>query len=246
MNILTRLFKLIALIYLLIDGLIEVTWQWSHLTPTQAQDRVMNWAQRACRVLGARVQVQGDMSSSGPLLVVSNHISWLDILVFLSIRPVRFVSKSEVKNWPVVGQFASACRTLFVARASKKDALRVVHQMVEALNAGDIVAIFPEGTTTQGHEVLPFHANLMQASVSSNAPLQAAAISYEDLSGECMITEPSYIGEDTLVGSIWVILGLKPFKVRVRWSELEPRGERDRRELARDLHQVVVKLKATV
>jgi 1-acyl-sn-glycerol-3-phosphate acyltransferase len=239
----TRLIKVLSLIYLLIDGLIEVTWYWSHLTPLQAQERVMNWAQRACRVLGARVEVEGDMPYAGPLLVVSNHISWLDILVFLSIRPVRFVSKSEVKNWPVVGRYASACRTLFVARSSKKDALRVVHQMVEALNAGDIVAIFPEGTTTHGHEVLPFHANLMQASVASDAPLQAASISYESLETGRLITEPSYIGDDTLVGSIWIILGLKPFKVRLRWSPLQERGDRDRRALAQDLHEAVVKLR---
>jgi len=156
---------------------------------------------------------------------------------------VRFVSKSEVKNWPVVGRYASACRTLFVARSSKKDALRVVHQMVDALNAGDIVAIFPEGTTTQGHEVLPFHANLMQASVASNSPLQAASISYESMQSGQPITEPSYIGEDTLVGSIWVILGLQPFKVRVKWSQVQDRGERDRRALAHDLHQAVIELR---
>lgn len=239
----TRLIKVLSLLYLLIDGLIEVTWHWSHLTPLQAQERVMNWAQRACRVLGARVEVEGDMSHVGPLLVVSNHISWLDILVFLSIRPVRFVSKSEVKDWPVVGRYASACRTLFVARSSKKDALRVVHQMVDALNAGDMVAIFPEGTTTQGQEVLPFHANLIQASVATNAPLQAASISYESIQTGQMITEPSYIGEDTLVGSVWVILGLKPFRVRVKWSDVQARGERDRRALAQDLHQAVVELR---
>jgi 1-acyl-sn-glycerol-3-phosphate acyltransferase len=238
-----RSIKLLRLLLLLIDGGLEVTWRWSHLTPLQAQERVMNWAQRACRVLGVSVEVNGDMSHPGPLLVVSNHISWLDILIYLSIRPVRFVAKSEVKSWPVVGRFASACRTLFVTRASKKDALRVVHQMVQALSAGDIVAIFPEGTTTQGHDVLPFHANLMQASVSSNSSVQAVHIAYECRDGARMITEPSFIGDDTLVGSIWTILGLAPFRARVTWSEVQARGERDRRELAQDLHQTVRQLK---
>jgi 1-acyl-sn-glycerol-3-phosphate acyltransferase len=239
MNLLTwRAIKLIRLLLHLVRGYIKVRWGWRTLTPLQAQEAVMAWAQGALAIFGAQVSVKGSFTQGGPLLLVSNHISWLDILLYLSLTPVRFVSKSEVQSWPIVGRFAGACRTLFIQRASKRDARKVVEMMRESLLRGDRVAVFPEGTTTTGEEVLPFHANLFESAVNANASVQVASILYVSSvsspspMGPTRITTPSFTGEDTLVGSIWRILGLKHFEIWVSLSEAHAPSGLDRRALA--------------
>ena len=246
MNLMTwRGIKLIRLLIHLIRGYIQVRWGWQALTPLQAQEAVMAWAQGAMAIFGARIKVTGTMSQGGPLLMVSNHISWLDILLFLSLTPVRFVSKSEVESWPIVGRYAQACRTLFIQRTSKRDARKVVEMMRESLLSGDRVAIFPEGTTTKGEGVLPFHANLFESAVSSHASTQAASILYVNTSAKGapkLDTLPSFTGDDTLVGSIWRILGLQHFEIWVSLGEVHPPGDLDRRALAKKCNLEVVQL----
>lgn len=240
-----RAFKLMRLLGHLFSGYIKVRWGWHGLSPEQAQIEVLTWSKTTLNVLGVEVKVYGDMAQAGPLLLVSNHISWLDILLFLSLRPVRFVSKAEVESWPIVGHYAHACRTLFIKRTIKRDALKLVQIMSEALSMGDMVAIFPEGTTTTGVEVLPFHANLFESARASNASIQAASILYVSSSKHEPITTPSFTGSDTLVGSIWRILGLKEFEVWVNWGDVqEPILGQDRRSLAKQSWSEVQRLHA--
>src|SRR3954467_8707029 len=135
---------------------------------TQAQQaRVQAWAHRMLQLLGIQLRLHGKPPLHGPLLLAANHISWLDILVMHAARHCRFVSKSEVRGWPLVGTLATGGGTLYIERASRRDAMRVVHQMAASLQDGDIVAVFPEGTTSDGAGVLPFHANLLQAALSA-------------------------------------------------------------------------------
>src|SRR5207342_3377123 len=105
-------------------------------------------------------EVRGNMPTRGPMMLVANHISWLDILVLHASRHCRFVSKSDVAHWPLIGRLATAAGTMYIERESRRDALRIVHHMTEALASGDILAVFPEGTTSDGVTLLPFHANL--------------------------------------------------------------------------------------
>ena len=228
-----RAFKLMRLLAHLFRGYIKVRWGWRGLRPEQAQSEVLAWSKTTLDVLGVEVKVFGDMAHTGPLLLVSNHISWLDILLFLSLRPVRFVSKAEVESWPIVGHYAHACRTLFIQRTIKRDALKLVQVMSEALSMGDMVAIFPEGTTTTGVEVLPFHANLFESVMASHAAIQAAGVLYVSSANHLPITTPSFTGSDTLVGSIWRILGLKGFEAWVQWGAVEESQGSDRRALAK-------------
>ena len=94
------------------------------------------------------------------------------------MRPARFVSKADVRHWPLLGWLVACGGTLFIERERKRDALRVVHQMAEALQAGETVAVFPEGTTSDGHGLLPFHANLLQAAIATETPVQPVALRY--------------------------------------------------------------------
>ena len=114
-------------------------------------------------------------------LVTANHVSWLDIAAVHAVCPqARFVSKADVRHWPLLGWLIGAVGTLFIERERKRDAMRVVHQMAESLIAGDVVAVFPEGTTGDGRALLPFHANLLQAAIAAEAPVQPVALRYTE------------------------------------------------------------------
>lgn len=227
-----RAIKLIRLLLHLMRGYAKVRWAWQGLTPTEAQDEVMKWSKRALEIFGAQVKLIGQLSPDQSVLLVSNHISWLDILLMLSLTPVRFVSKSEVRSWPIIGRFASACRTPFIQRASKRDAKKVVQTMRESLMAGERVAVFPEGTTTKGEEVLPFHANLFESVVATNAKVQALSILYVGQETQLRISTPSFTEDDTLVGSIWRILGLESFEIWVCAGKVQDTDGLERRALA--------------
>lgn len=169
------------------------------------------------------------------MLLVANHVSWLDIIVLHAVCPqARFVSKAAVRHWPVIGRLTEAADSLFIERESKRDALRVVHHMAEALRAGDTVAVFPEGTTSDGRSVLPFHANLLQAAVVTAAPLQPLALRYTDAAGSPSLAA-AYIGTTTLVQSLWAVVRASRLQVHVQPLPALDSGAADRRDLAKRL-----------
>ena len=132
----------------------------------QRHARIQWWSAKLLRLMGIALHAHGT-PRPGAKLVVSNHVSWLDIAAIHAVIPeAHFVSKADVKHWPLVGRLVAGAGTLFIEREKKRDALRVVHQMAEALKAGDTVAVFPEGTTGDGRTLLPFHANLLHAAVT--------------------------------------------------------------------------------
>lgn len=206
---------------------------------------VQAWAQRMLRVLGIPLHVHGRAPALGPVLLVSNHLSWLDILVLHAARHCRFVSKSDVKRWPLIGTLATGAGTLYIEREKRRDAMRVVHHMAQSLRAGDIVAVFPEGTTGDGSALLPFHANLVQAAISAEAPVQPVALRFVDRASGRDSEGPLYIGDDTLVGSLWRTLAGRPFVAHVRFGEPQGAHGRDRRQWAQDLRAAVEELRAS-
>lgn len=217
------------------------------LFPRWSQQRrdatVQAWAQRMLRILGIPLHVQGQAPARGPLLMVANHLSWLDILVMHAARHCRFVSKSDVKRWPLIGTLATGAGTLYIEREKRRDAMRVVHHMAESLKAGDIVAVFPEGTTSDGKQLLPFHANLMQAAISADAPVLPVALRFLDQRTGRDSEGPLYLGDDTLVGSLWRTLAGRPFVAHVRFGEPQVAQGRDRRAWAQDLRDAVEALR---
>jgi 1-acyl-sn-glycerol-3-phosphate acyltransferase len=165
------------------------------------------------------------------VLLVANHISWLDILAINAVHPARFVSKADVRAWPLLGWLVACGGTLFIERERKRDALRVVHQIAEALKHGDTIAMFPEGTTGDGTVLLPFHANLLQAAVSTDTPVQPVALSYTDAD-----SQPSravvWVGDTTLVSSLWQVVMSHRMQVSVSLLPAITTLGRERRELS--------------
>jgi 1-acyl-sn-glycerol-3-phosphate acyltransferase len=218
-----------------VSGLATIVWVFPRLDTAQREDRVQTWARAMLAVLGIRLEVRGRPPESGPVLIVANHISWLDIVVMHAARHCRFVAKAEVRRWPLIGRLASAAGTLYIERESRRDALRVVHHMAECLRTGHVLAVFPEGTTSDGTGLLPFHANLLQAAISADAPALPLALSFVDTATRTPSVAPAYVGDDTLVGSVWRTLTAPPLTAIVSFGEPQFARGLERRRWAAQL-----------
>lgn len=244
MNAVRAGWRLVRALLHALAGLATILWIFPRLDVPARHARVQAWAGRMLTVLGIRLQVRGTPALQGPMLLVANHVSWLDILVMHAARHCRFVSKAEVRDWPLIGTLATGAGTLYIERKSRRDALRVVHEMAARLQAGDVLAVFPEGTTSDGLDLLPFHANLIQAAVTADAPAQPVALQFFDTStGQPSVTA-AYIGDDTLMDSLWRAVSGPPITVIVSFGVPQRVGERDRRAWAADLREAVRDLRA--
>lgn len=217
-----------------VHGLLIVLLRFPSLDALGRRQRVRWWAAGMLRRLGITLQLEGQFKP-GAKLLVANHVSWLDILVVHAVCPeARFVSKAEVRQWPLVGRLVAAGNTLYLARERKRDALRVVHQAAEALQAGDTVAVFPEGTTGPGDVLLPFHANLLQAAIVTGCAVQPLALRYADRR-QPFSPAAQWLGDTTLAQTLWRLATADA--LRVHLQVLPARGSRhaDRRRLAETL-----------
>lgn len=225
-------------------GLLTIVLVFPRLSQAQRQIRVQVWSLRMLSCLGITLRIAGRPVQSGPALLVANHISWLDITSLHATRFCRFVSKADVRHWPVIGALAAGVGTLFIERESRRDAMRVVHHMADSLRSGEVLAVFPEGTTSNGLDLLPFHANLIQAAVSADAPVQPVGLKFEDrVTGERSLA-PCYINDDTLLGSVWRTLSTPGIVVVVTFGEPQTAGGRDRRAWAAALRDEVMRLRS--
>jgi 1-acyl-sn-glycerol-3-phosphate acyltransferase len=213
------------------------------LSQPERNARVQAWSKRMLGIMGITLKVQGTPPSGGPVLLICNHLSWLDITCIHAARHVRFVSKSDVKGWPLIGTLSTGSGTLYIERERRRDALRVVHHMTEALRNGDMIGVFPEGTTSDGRGLLPFHANLLQAAISSGAPVLPAALRFADAATGETSQAPRYIDDDNLLASLWNTLRAPPLLAIVRFGEPQDPHGRDRRAWAQSLHQDVQQLR---
>lgn len=228
-----------------ISGLLTIWLRFPSLSVAQREACVTVWAARMLAIMDIELVVKGTPCATGPMLLVANHISWLDILVMHSARYCRFVAKADMKHWPLVGMLATGAGTLYIERESRRDAMRVVHHMADSLKAGEVVAIFPEGTTSDGRTLLPFHANLIQAAISAHAPVQPVALKFIDAATGEYSGAANYIDDDTLVGSIWRTLTARRLAAVVTYGEPQTADGRDRRVWARDLRVAVDALRSS-
>ncbi len=213
------------------------------LTAPQREQQVQAWAAQMLRIFGITLVRRGPPLASGPVLLVANHLSWLDILVMHASGYCRFIAKADVHRWPLIGTMAAAAGTLFIERESRRDAMRVVHHMAERLQAGDVLAVFPEGTTGDGLALKPFHANLIQAAISAQAPVQPLALRFVDGSTGHISLAPRFVDDDTLLSSVLKTLGAQDLCAQVQVGPPESAGGRDRRRWAQDLHAAVQALR---
>jgi 1-acyl-sn-glycerol-3-phosphate acyltransferase len=238
MRSLIATFNVIRGVLHLLGGMWTIATRFPKASSATQNQLIAEWARGMLRLLNVTVRVQGQPAQRGPMMVVMNHISWLDILVLLAAQPVSFVAKAEIKHWPLIGWLATNVGTLYIERGNRKDALRVVHQIAESLQGGHIIGVFPEGTTSDGKQLLPFHANLLQAAISSESPVQPVALRFLEANGELSMS-PSYIDDDTLLTSIWRMLRADPVTAQLEFLEPVASSGTERRALATQLEGLI-------
>ncbi|MEO8738284.1 MAG: lysophospholipid acyltransferase family protein [Casimicrobiaceae bacterium] len=201
---------------------------------------IRSWSQRLLRMMRVETRIDGLPVDGlpGNVLIVANHISWLDIFVLNTIEPARFIAKSELRSWPLVGHLVAGCGTLFLERGSRRDAHRVNERARDVLAAGDAIAIFPEGTTTDGKTLLPFHGSLLQPVVDAGGTVQPIAIRYCSPDGEYS-DAPAYVGETSFMASFWRVLGEHTLIVEITLPPALPARGRHRRELSREAEAAI-------
>ncbi|MES2012456.1 MAG: lysophospholipid acyltransferase family protein [Pseudomonadota bacterium] len=205
------------------------------------------WSGRLVAALNLRVISLGNIPTKHETLsntmFVANHISWTDIYALNSIVPLRFISKSEVKSWPVIGYLASKANVLFIDRSRRHDAARVVNTAALGLKAGDNLCFFPEGTTTDGTVLKPFKSSLIEAAIQASATIQPIAIRYPRPDSS-INTEVAYAGETTMLVSIQQILRQKCPVVELHFFAPIPINElaaanKDRRALTQSIQDLI-------
>lgn len=235
------LWRLLRVLLHLARGLATMALRFPKLDAAGRQACIQAWSAGLLRCLGLRLSIGGSLPRPGATLLVANHVSWLDIAALHAAVPqARFVSKADVKHWPVLGWLVAGAGTLFIEREKKRDALRVVHAMAEALQGGDTVAVFPEGTTGPGPELLPFHANLLQAAIATGTPIQPAVLRFDE-PGHAYSPAVQFVGDTTLLQSVWRIAAARGIGVQVQLLPPEASAHADRRALAEHLRQCIAR-----
>lgn len=190
------------------------------------------FARQTLGILGVRLVRRGARGAcDGPVLVVANHVSWLDVYALQALHGGRSVAKREVRDWPVAGSIVRGFGTFFLVRGSCRDAARVKDAVAAALRAGERVIVFPEGTTTDGAAVGRFYAATLQAAVDAGVPVQPVALRYLDPDGT---RDPAaaFVGDMSFVASLRQVLGRAALTAELTWGPpLHPSGA-SRRTLA--------------
>ena len=185
------------------------------------------------------IQVEADLTHAVPgALLIANHISWIDIFVINAALPSAFVSKEEVRHWPLIGWLAAKNETVFLRRGSRGHARVINQQIAEILDAGKSVAVFPEGTTTDGRHLLHFHAALIQPAIAAGRPILPTAISYWELDGQRSLA-PRYDGDISLGQCVRSILSRKRLIARLVTTPLRGMAGEDRRQVAAEAREAI-------
>ncbi len=191
----------------LIVGLLKVALLFPFLNEMGRERRIQRWSHQLVAICGVSLFVNDSAQREpvSPALIICNHISWLDIFVINTIHPCRFVAKSDIRSWPLIGWLCENTGTIFITRGKQRDVRRIYAGLVKSIHDGERVAFFPEGTTAPQGTVLPFHANLFEAAIEADVPVQPYALRYLDADGG-LHDSADFIGEMTFVESVIAIL----------------------------------------
>ncbi len=228
-----RAFRALRTFVHVFAGIATTTFVFPFATPSRRRALTQRWSRKLLRVLHVDLRLQGaPPPAGGNLLIVANHVSWLDIFVLNALHPVRFVAKAELGRWPIAGSLIRGAGTLFVERTRRRDTHRVNRTVAEALARGDVVAVFPEGTTSDGAGLLPFKSSLLQPIIDAKGTVQPLALRYRDVTG-ARTAAAAYVGDDTFMASFWRVCGVRSLQVEAIALERIASGDQHRRSLAR-------------
>jgi 1-acyl-sn-glycerol-3-phosphate acyltransferase len=239
LDILISLFRGCRVFLHICYGLLLAT-VYPHLGQAGQNFLLKRWNRQLLAMLNIDILIEGQtpMHRIGGCLIVANHVSWLDIIVLNAIHPSRFIAKSEVRDWPIIGWLCRRCGTVFIERAHRRDATIVNRRIARMFEQDVSIGLFPEGTTTDGLRVEPFHSALIQPAIDAGIRVQPMALRYRERDGETG-TAAVFIGDMTLAHSIWRVLCCARQSASVVFTPALIAANADRRLLARAAHAAI-------
>lgn len=198
---------------------------------------IRQWMGKACQILGLNVHIEGRVPQENGQLYIANHVSWLDIIAIASVTDCKFLSKDTVRHWPVIGWLTTSVGSLFIRRHNRRAFHKSLQRVQKRLQYGESVCIFPEGTTTDGRHVLPFHSGLFQAAIDAGVAVQPLVLKYENRQGIYEEHAP-YYGRDVFVFHLLRLLAKRETQLSLVFKQAMPQhAGADRQQLVNVLQQ---------
>ena len=194
----------------------------------------IHWLKLFSLMMRLSVTKVGELPKEAALLV-SNHISWLDIIVIGQFLPAYFVAKSDILSWPIIGYLSIQAGTIFIRRGDKKQIKLTTEKMAWVLKQNSHIVAFPEGTTTQGDNVLGFHASLFQSAILTKSAIQPVVLRYE---GKAKQQAP-FIGDDSFIPHLMKMLSLDEIDVQVCFLPLISSSGSDRHSVCNQARAMI-------
>lgn len=236
-----RVSRISRLVLHLVRGMLIAAFCFPRISEAGRRTHIRHWSQQLLRILAIQLQVTPAGVARQPhpprTVLVANHISWVDVFAIDAVMPARFVAKAEVASWPLAGWLATRVGTLYIRRARRHDTARINRDMGAALQNGELLAVFPEGTTSDGTRLLKFNSSLLEPAVSQQAALLPIALSYWRPDGT-RCTELAYDGQWTLWDTIRRMVAVARIECRMTvLPVIEP--QHHRRVLATEARRVI-------
>lgn len=235
----SQVLKLLQLAVEFIRAAILIRQLFPRLARGQQLREIQQWATKLVRILQVEVDCNQPVPVDGAVLCVSNHLSWLDILVIQSLMPGVFVAKAQVRRWPVIGSMARACATIFVERSSARSTHAMVDSAAAALQQGTTVIAFPEGTSSDGSDLAPFHANIFEGAVRARTPVQPVTLRYVNIDTGAPSEAALFTGDMTLLTSLRNVIRTSNIRVHVHMGESLPAEGQTRISLCHQAQQAI-------
>ena len=197
-------FRLAVLLLWVLAGLLTVMVVFPLVRPVVRRAMIRRWSRVLLAICGVTVQLRGEPSREGAVLWVANHVSWVDIFVLNSVRAVSFIAKSDIRKWPLLGRLVAGAGTVFLERGKRHAVRAVGHQMQEQFRSDSAVGLFPEGTTSEGFAVMPFHSSLFEPALRAGVDVQAVALLFFHKGRRTQ--RYAFVGEQSLVHNVWNLL----------------------------------------
>jgi len=211
--------------------------------PARKRALVGWWSAKLLRVAGVTVRIEGtppEMTEAGAM-IAANHVSWIDIFAVSGVRPTRFIAKSEIRDWPIAGWVAERAGTIFIRRERRRDTARINDLVHAALAQADRVGLFPEGTTTEGDQLLKFHSSLFEPAVANGAHVHPCAIRYEHADGTLCLAM-AYVGDLSFMQSLGLVIRQRGVIARLAFAAPIDTAGLGRREVAAAAQAAVANL----
>jgi 1-acyl-sn-glycerol-3-phosphate acyltransferase len=235
-----RLYRTFRLLLTLVSGVALVAMLFPLHSPARRKLAIGRWSARVLAALNIETRIRGALPDvRRPAVLIANHVSWLDIQLIHAVWQVRFVAKSEVRRWPVIGWLAARSGTLFIQRGRSRHAARINRAIHVVFEAGDAIGIFPEGTTSDGTQVNRFHASLLQPAIDEKALIFPVAVRYLDRHKRININA-SYVGDTSLLDSMRTILAEPKIVAELIFLPAIDTEGKSRRDLAAETRAAIV------